>query len=304
MDYKLHRSPASDHRRERQRQAIVPPRPGKGQRQPRPYSVADLNALWATAHSQDWQAMVTLNPPPTNRVKAWPDLRDTLNALKTTLTNWHRRKGFPAMIAVTEFDPENMEGDVCANFHIGLALPLSGEQQQTFADWWLEHSSLPDNRGRSFQHAARGGGEQLQDYLAKDITRRGGIRRHVKFPASWLPERIENRLWFVIGVKRRTAHEGAELCAQRGLRRRRFDSEHGKTQGARLTASTGTSDSEHASTSITAEPLSPPPLDSITSPARQAIQTSQRQECPICRRRWGRSLWEGACKCNPAFPNC
>lgn len=30
----------------------------------------------------------------------------------------------------------------------------------------------------------------------------------------------------------------------------------------------------------------------------------QRQECPICWRRWGRSFWAGSCKCNPSFPDC
>lgn len=30
----------------------------------------------------------------------------------------------------------------------------------------------------------------------------------------------------------------------------------------------------------------------------------QRQECPICWRRWGRSFWAGSCKCSPSFPDC
>jgi hypothetical protein len=304
MDYKLHRSPAGVHTCERQRQAIVPPRPGKGQRKPRPYSVADLNALWATAHSQDWQAMVTLNPPPTNRVKTWPALRDSLIALKTTLANWHRRKGFPAMVAVTEFDPDGTDGGHCANFHIGFAVPLSEEQQKTFTDWWLGRCTVPDNRGRAFQHDANGGGVKLQDYLAKDITRRDRAHRHVKFAAPWLPERTDMRLWFVIGAKRKPAREGAKLCSQRKLRRRPFDSEHGKIEKVRLTVSTGTSDSEHAPTPITTEAHPLGPIESAVSPSFQAIQSSPRQECQICRRCWGRSLWEGSCKCRPAFPNC
>ena len=299
MDYKLHRTPSGARSMARKRQALVPPKPGKGQRQPRPYSVDDLNALWATAHSQDWQAMVTLNPPPTHRVKTWPALRETLIALKNTLANWHRRKGFPAMIAVTEFDPDGTEGGYCANFHIGFAMPLSDAQQKTFTDWWLERCTLADNRGRAFQHDAERGGVKLQDYLAKDITRRAGARRHVKFAVPWLPTRTDKRLWFVIGAKRQPARVGAKLCSQRKLRRRPFDSEHGKLKKAPLTVSTGNSDSEHASTPLTTEPPSHAPLDSAVSPARQT-----HQECPICRNRWGLSLWAGSCKCNPAFPNC
>jgi hypothetical protein len=29
-----------------------------------------------------------------------------------------------------------------------------------------------------------------------------------------------------------------------------------------------------------------------------------REICPVCWSRWGKSLWAGSCKCNPAFPNC
>lgn len=302
MDYTLHKSAVRAPACDRKRRAIVPPKPGKGERQPRPYSVDELNALWATTHSQDWQAMVTLNSPPAKRIKSWPALRDTLRALKTTLTNWHRRKGFPAMIAVTEFDTDGVDGDLCANFHIGCASALSEEQQKTFTAWWLAQHALPDNRGRAFQHDADGGGKKLQDYLAKDISHRGGMRRQVKFPAPWLPERIETRLWFVVGAKRRPAREGAKLCAQRGLRRRRFDSEHGKTQRAELTASTGTPDSEHASTSITAVPNTHAATFTQTSQGIITHGSSPRQECPICRNRWGKSLWAGSCKCIPGFP--
>ena len=30
----------------------------------------------------------------------------------------------------------------------------------------------------------------------------------------------------------------------------------------------------------------------------------EREICPLCWRRWGKSLWAGSCKCNPAFPGC
>lgn len=304
MDYTLHATQRVTHAPARQHRKIVPPKPGKGERKPRPYSQADLNALWATAHSKNWLAMVTLNPPPACRIKTWLALRTRLKELKTTLTNWSRRENFPPLLLVTEFDPDAATGDLCANFHIGLASPLTHAQQQLFAAWWLRRTALPDNRGRAFQHDAEGGGLRLQDYLAKDITRRGGHRRHVKFSPPWLPERTDMRLWFIIGAKRQTASQGARLRAKRSLRRRRFDSEHGKLNAATLTASTGSPDSEHASASITTVPTPLPPASPTVSHTHQATQSTPRQECQICRRRWGMSLWAGSCKCNPAFPNC
>ena len=39
---------------------------------------------------------------------------------------------------------------------------------------------------------------------------------------------------------------------------------------------------------------------------RYTVETpeKERELCQLCWRRWGRSLWAGSCKCNPAFPNC
>lgn len=282
----------------------MPPRPGKGERQPRPYSTADLDALWATAHRHDWQAIVTLNPPPTARITSWPLLRGTLEKLKVTLTNWRRREGFSACIAVTEFDPDQIhDGQIVANFHVGFLSPLTEEQRKKLCDYWLKLHGLSDNRGRAFQHDARGGGQRLQDYLAKDISYRGGGRIYVKYPAPWLPERTECRLWFTIGVKRAPAREGARMRSEIGFRRRRFDSEHGKTQSGSLTVSTGTADSEHAPPYITPD-VSRVTVSNVVTSQKVKTTVEPRQECPVCRRRWGRSLWAGSCRCNPAFPNC
>lgn len=302
MDYTLQRASAAMPNREGPRRKIVPPKPGKGERKPRAYSPAELNALWATSHSLNWQAMVTLNPPPTSRIATWPELRSLLEALKTTLTNWHRRMGFPIMMVVTEFDPASPSGEVCANLHIGCAHPLTDAQQKLFCTWWLKRFNLQDNRGGAFQHDAKGGGPKLQAYLAKDLSRRNGHRRLVKYAAPWLPARLETHLWFIIGAKRHPAREGAKLRAQKGLRRCRFDSEHGNTQRAELTASTGTPDSEHASTFITPEPISHAASFTETSHGMIMPSSSQRQECQICRNRWGKSLWVGSCKCIPGFP--
>ena len=218
--------------------------------------------------------MVTLNPPPSKRVKTWPALRQTIQALKTALTNWHRRKRFPSMILVTEFDPEQEAGEHCANFHLGCDSPLSEEQQDMLREWWLERHGLEDNRGRAFQHDSKGGGPKLQDYLAKDITKRGGERRYVKFPAPWLPQRTTCRLWFVIGLKRRAAREGAQMLARIGKRRSRYDSEHAKIKGHALTESTGTADRAHAPTYITTVQMAAP----HALPAASSTVTRQQLE--------------------------
>lgn len=248
--------------------------------------------------------MVTLNPPPTARVTSWPQLRGILEKLKVTLTNWKRREGFPACIVVTEFDRDPIQGEqIVANFHVGFLAPLTEEQQRKLCDYWLELHALPDNRGRAFQHDAAGGGQKLQRYLAKDISHRGGRSIHVKYPAPWLPERTESRLWFAVGVKRASARKGAKMRSEIGFRRRRFDSEHGKTQSVSLTVSTGTPDSEHAPPYITTD--HPKPTGADSAPSQEVRHTSEpREECPLCWRRWGRSLWAGSCKCNPDFPNC
>jgi hypothetical protein len=205
---------------------------------------------------------------------------------------------------VTEFDPDQShEGQIVANFHVGFLLPLTEDQRRKLCDYWLKLHSLSDNRGRAFQHDAAGGGQKLQRYLSKDVSHRGGRRNYVKYAAPWLPERTKCRLWFAVGVKRAPAREGARMRSDIGLRRRRFDSEHGITPSGSLTVSTGTPDSEHAPTYITAHAPTVAVADAATSQEAQST-AEPRQECPVCRQRWGRSLWAGSCRCNPAFPNC
>lgn len=265
MEYTLHRAPRHTQRCQGASCPIVPPRPGKGERKPRPYSPDDLNSLWATGHSINWQALVTLNPPPLQRIITWPGLREVIKQLKQRLTNWRRRKGFPATLLVTEFDPVGDSERICANFHLGFAETLSHEAQAMLREWWLGRFSLPDNKGRAFQYDANGGGQQLQDYLCKDVSWREGTRRHVKFPASWLPHRTDCRLWFAVGIKRRPAREGARLWKARGKRPRRWrDSKHGRAAEITMTASTGSPDSTHAPASITAASKAVPPSEAPT----------------------------------------
>jgi hypothetical protein len=46
------------------------------------------------------------------------------------------------------------------------------------------------------------------------------------------------------------------------------------------------------------DPVSP--RYTVHSPEKEG--EAPRTECPVCWTRWGRSLWAGSCKCNPAFP--
>lgn len=38
--------------------------------------------------------------------------------------------------------------------------------------------------------------------------------------------------------------------------------------------------------------------------AGEGKENTPREVCLFCWGSWGRSLWEGSCKCNPGFPNC
>lgn len=297
---------------------IVPPLPKPGERGARPYSTDDLNALWATTHALAPKALVTLNPPPARRILTWDALRAMLTRLKDTLGNFRRRHGFPPLVIVTEFDRVPLaEGDIyCANFHVGLATPLSAAQQERLRDWWLEVNGLDDNQGRAFQHDAREGGTQLADYLAKDVSRRGGggLLRYVKFHAPWLPPRTECRLWFVLGSKHHPAQKGAAMRRARGLVRRHFDGTQGNGTACHLTASTGGADGAQGTPLITADgkpAMSPAALSVTLSPLPAAVASAPlattldctriaQQDgifCGVCARRWGRQLWSSCCVC-------
>jgi hypothetical protein len=118
-----------------------------------------------------------------------------------------------------EFNPP-ASGEVAkAHFHLGFELPLNDAQQAALCGLWLKLTGRENNQGRIFDCQAKGGGSKLAAYLAKDV--RGKL--YVKYPAPWLPTRLEVRLWFVVGLARRPARQGAELLAAKGIRRRQFD---------------------------------------------------------------------------------
>lgn len=227
-----------------------PPRPKPGERGALAYSSRDLKALYATAHALDWQCLVTLTGPATAPIDNWPRLRGLIRTLKRTLTNWRRRKGFPRVLFVVEFTPP-VPGEVAtAHFHLGFELPLDDAQQAALCDFWLKLSGGTNNRGRLFDCKASGGGPRLAAYLAKDIKG----KFYVKYPAAWLPLRLEVRLWFVVGLARRPARQGAALLASKAIRRRQFDLlPWYRSEARRLPeAMPGlASDSEHASAYIT-----------------------------------------------------
>ena len=251
-EYLLHRSSVATVPTARR---IVPPRPGKGQRAPLPYSKDEMDALRATAVRFNPAAMVTLKAPPDTPIATWSRLRATLKQLKSYLTNQHRRRGWPSALAVTEFDPLETTGRIepVAGFHIGFSEPLDDERQAVFQSWWLKLCNLTSNRGRYFQHDAKGGGPQLANYLAKDVTFRDRQNRPVKFRPAWMPERLDLRLWFCVGLRRQPAHEGRQLRASTGRILRRFESEHPTRGFVQLKASTDETESEHGKPLITTD---------------------------------------------------
>jgi len=110
---------------------------------------------------------------------------------------------------------------------------------------------LHNNQGRAFDYRARGGGNKLQTYLAKDLSRRDGEERFVKYPVQWLPSRIDCRLWFVIGTKRLSSKDGRALRVSTGKKRKRFERE-------RVRARIGSFEGEHGLLPITTDAQAEP----------------------------------------------
>lgn len=217
--YQLYRSNYQQGTRSRVKAGCKPPTPKPGERGCRPYSIKDRDAVLATSGSRDWQALVTLTLPVDARVRTWQALRRLLVMLKHWLTNGHRRRGFPALIFVTEFDP--------VHFHIGFASLLTEAQRETMRDYWVHLTGAANNQGRLFNYKASGGGPKLQGYMGKDM--KGRLLQ--KYRPEWVPERTECRLWFCIGLKHRPAKEGAAIRASKKIRRRTKRSFWSATEG-------------------------------------------------------------------------
>jgi hypothetical protein len=205
--YQLYRSNYQQGQRSRFKAGCKPPTPKEGERGCRPYSIKDRDAVLATSSSRDWQALVTLTLPVDASLLTWFALRDQLVTLKQWLTNAFRRKGFPAMIFVTEFDS--------VHFHIGFTRTLNKVQQEALRDYWLNLKNAANNQGGLFNYRACGGGPKLQAYIGKDM--KGRLLQ--KYRPEWIPERTECRLWFCIGLKHRPAKEGAAIRASKKIRR-------------------------------------------------------------------------------------
>ena len=247
-----------------------------GQRKANPYSRDDLDSLFATVRAFPLKSLCTLKPPSSNRITAWHKLHHLLKASKKKLTNLHRRNGFPSCILVVEFIEELVDGVITpsAHFHIGFERPLTRHEELLLREWWLDQMALPNNKSRSFDYRTSGGGVQLQDYLAKDISKRENNREWVKYHAEWIPEHTDIRLWFVIGRGRhKPASEGRRIWSEdpRKGRRSAYDGDHGfrdlranKSKDKALEVSPGLeaegSESEQGMLSITHDASKPVPL--------------------------------------------
>ncbi|MBL9117959.1 MAG: hypothetical protein JNJ83_23325 [Verrucomicrobiaceae bacterium] len=242
--------------RAKQKRRVVPPRPKTGERRPRAYSTDELDSLLATAHSVNWKCMVSLKTPPHGRIETHEHLVRSLTSLKRKLENLRKRNHFPASIVVTEFDPDThgIAPKDTAHFHIGFAAKLTSSQEATLRHWWLSEMNLENNQGRAFQLDAKGGGKKLQGYLSKDISRRHGMERFVKYPVAWLPKRIDCRLWFVVGTKRLGSKHGRAMRATNGMIRKRYEGEHPSTHTQRVRVSKESREGEQGLLPLTSDP--------------------------------------------------
>ena len=319
-DYQLHKGDAVT---ESKQCRIVPSQPGKGERSPRPYSPDDLDALMATSRSFLTCCMVSIKASPANPILTWEKLFMLLRKAKRKLENLRRVHGFPPCIFVTEFDPIEWEGCTidAAAVHIGFSEELTSQQQACLRDWWLELIGLENNQGRYFQYDAKGGGVDLQDYIAKDIVFRDKQERFVKFPAPWLPLRVECRLWFVIGAgSRKPAAQGRALRAQEGGTRKRYKGAQGHRLFTDPRASTVQAEGEHGPHPITCElppvafepseavaaqaqsavstlPITPQSTGPVIRDGYQAIDINGHLHCGKCWHSRGRALWFTSCIC-------
>lgn len=237
---------------------VVASLPKPGERMLRAYTKDQLDSLFATARSLPLQSFLSLKVPPAERITDWPSLRQFLRRTKRFLENLHRRKGFPACLFVTEFDPLDSEhrNDVHAAFHIAFTAALTLEQQHILAAWWLRKWHLENNRGRQFDYKEEGGGQKLQNYMAKDIDFRDEKQQWCKFPAPWLPARLECRLWFSVGCGRnKPAAEGRKLRAREGRIRKRFEGKRGRDGREGVRARKAAGEGGQGSPLITAETL-------------------------------------------------
>jgi len=203
-----------------------PPRsPRPGERGVNSESVRNLDALLATCHRLQPVCMISLVPPPSQRIACWEVLEETWRKFKQGLTYHQRRENLPPLLGVVEFDEVDHDGETrkVANFHVGFASALSGPQIECLQSWWLGQMDAKSNQGRTFQYDAKGGGEKLARYLAKDVTFRGGKGpRPVKWPPSWVPKRLSTRLWFTRGLPNAPSHEGRNLRKQDNRIRKKF----------------------------------------------------------------------------------
>ena len=213
------------------------------------------------------------------------------------------------MLLVTEFDPiESDPNEVCANFHIGFGSGLDGEQERLLQDWWILISEAPNNQGGCFDYRADGGGENLENYIAKDRDRKKGRKVWVKLPPHWIPDSVRLRLWFCIGSGRGRASDGARFRKERKLpRRAKPDSVQRKSEAELRGCLERVSDSTQRITSITSvdesdEPkivVSSDPDSGLLYPFKAAFKAPENM-CQVCWTRWGRALWDTSCKCTGA----
>lgn len=216
----------------RSRPRLIPPRPGLGERGPRPYSGDDLDSLLATCLGFPVVSLVTLTLPSHKLVMTWEGLRDLLRRLREKMRKLCYRSAFPRCVGVTEFACKVIDDQAVwpPHFHIGFDAALTVEQRQCLEDFWLKEVGLSTDQGSTFHYRCNDPHptchRQLQMYLAKDFDFKTKPPTPQKIPPDWVPRRVDMRLWFCVGHERASAARGRALRRKR-WRRRRFGFSHG-----------------------------------------------------------------------------
>lgn len=134
--------------------------------------------------------------------------------------------------------------------------------------------------------------DKIASYLLKTRSRKGGRAVMAKGAYEWMPT---SPYW--------------ETCLRNLAPPSTVSGPHGgkprKTRGKTARAPSPSATCPLHSPNYTVSPSQTSENEGQSTRSNLALsQRAQMRECPVCWQRWGRSLWEGSCKCNADFPNC
>ena len=268
MDYTLHKNVSQVSARREGRGRIIPPR-----------RTENLRAGGGRKNSPGW----TEQKRKSNRLRL-----DALRPfIKTAVTIWYPSRATSAQLSALNechrnFCKERRLSARCVwegpGFHQHIALGIAHDPaieqkwKARLTKRWLEffEQEMPAD---AYLWKPQEEPDRIASYLSK--TRKDGVQK-VKAAFSWL---TFSPVWET-GFRGRCPVENKQPIVNESPRKKR----------------------------VTCSPDQTPEKEGHTVSPRYTVETPekeserQRHECPTCRRRWGRSLWEGSCKCSAAFP--